>query len=146
MSNGAEALCEREGEALRRALVVAFADDALAARATTTAFGRAARQWRAVATMPDPMTWVDGAAVRSARRALGAAERRWQAGPDALDRLRPRARVAVVLHVLRRRDLDEAAAALGTDRAEVVDLLRAGYRELGVVDPDLDDDTVPYAG
>jgi hypothetical protein len=145
----AGALCDREGEALRRALSVAFADDALAARCTAAAFARADRRWRAVVTLPDPMAWVDGVAVRRARRAIAKADRQWSApeptGGVLLDRLGPVARIAVVLHALRDRSLDDIADALGTSRRDVATMLRASYNELGVLDPDVDDDTVPYA-
>jgi hypothetical protein len=145
--NGAEALCEREGEGLRRALAVAFADDVLAALCTAEAFARAHRRWRALAARPDPMAWVDVVAVQRARRALAAEERNWQPpiDGDALARLRPRARVAVVLHSLRGRGLDEVAAALGTTTVDTSALLRDAYRDLGVVDADIGDETMPYA-
>jgi hypothetical protein len=150
--NGAGALCDEEGEALRRALAVAFADEALAARRTAAAFAAAGRHWRAVAFLPDPMVWVDVAAVRGARRRLTGRERRWHpAEPgscpvDPLASLRPRARVAVVLHALRDRSLDDVAAALDTSRVDVATMLQDAYRSLGVVDPDLADDAMPYAG
>lgn len=147
--NGPLALCEAEGDALRRALAVAFADDALAARRTAAAFARARRHWRAVAALSDPMAWIDATAVRGARRPLAVRERRWRpggdAGADLLAPLRPRARVAVVLHAVRARTLDDIAVALVTTRTEVQVLLRDAYRTLGVVDVDLADDVMPYA-
>jgi DNA-directed RNA polymerase specialized sigma24 family protein len=115
---GAAALCQVEGEALRRALSVAFADEALATRCVTTGFAIAHRRWRAIASLPDPM---------------------------ALRALPPRARVAVVLHILRGRSPDDIATALATSRPDVHTMLRDAYRSLGVIDVVLDDDVVPYA-
>jgi DNA-directed RNA polymerase specialized sigma24 family protein len=149
--NGAGALCEDQGEGLRRALAVAFADEALARRCTAAAFARAHRRWRAVASLPDPMAWVDVTAVRRARRRLAVRERRWrpvEPGPgddDLLAGLPPRARVAVVLHALRGRSLDDVADALATSPAAIKSIVRHAYGSLGVVDVELDDDAVPYA-
>jgi DNA-directed RNA polymerase specialized sigma24 family protein len=151
--NGASALCEDEGDALRRALTVAFADEPLAARCTAVAFARARRRWRALATQPDPMAWVDVTAVRAARRKLTRAERprppvehldEERGGPLAA--LSARARVAVVLHALRGRSPDEIADALATSTDEVDVLLREAYRSLGVIDVVIADDVAPYAG
>jgi hypothetical protein len=151
--NGAGALCEEEGEALRRALTVAFADEAQAGRRAAAAFASLRRRWRAAALLGDPLGWVDVVAVRGARRWLAAQERRWRpADPgvgfpaDPLAPLRPRARVAVVLHALRGRSLDDVATALDLSRAAAASLLQDAYRCLGVVDPDVADDAVPYAG
>jgi hypothetical protein len=151
--NGADALCEEEGEALRRALAVAFADAARADRQTAAAFVSARRRWRAAAVLGDPLAWVDVVAVRGARRWLAGQERGWRpADPgadgsaDPLAPLRPRARVAVVLHALRGRSLDDVATALDLSRTAAASLLQDAYRCLGVVDPDLADDAVPYAG
>jgi DNA-directed RNA polymerase specialized sigma24 family protein len=146
--NAAAALCEAQGEALRRALAVAFEDEALAARSTASAFAGAHRRWRTLASRPDPMAWVDVTAVRAARRRLAALERRWRPvddEPAGLSALPPRARVAVVLHSLRGRAPDDIAVALWTSRAEVGGLLRDAYRALGVIDVVIDDDEVPYA-
>ncbi len=150
--NGPLALCEANGEALRRALAVAFGDDALAARRTVAAFARARRQWRSVASFPDPMVWIDATAVHGARRWLARRERRWQpaepgtADSDPLISLRPRARVAVVLHAVRGRSVDDIATGLATTRADAEATLRQAYRHLGVIDVDLADDVMPYAG
>jgi hypothetical protein len=145
---GAAALCQVEGEALRRALSVAFADEALATRCVTTGFAIAHRRWRAIASLPDPMAWVDVTTVRAARRRLGRLDRGWRP-PDGeragLRALPPRARVAVVLHILRGRSPDDIATALATSRPDVHTMLRDAYRSLGVIDVVLDDDVVPYA-
>jgi DNA-directed RNA polymerase specialized sigma24 family protein len=147
--NGAGALCEHEGEALRRALTVAFADEDLAGRCTAAAFAGARRRWRAVSSLPDPMVWIDVAAVRRARRSWGRLERRAAlptASDDPLAVLTPRPRVAVVLHAVRARSLDDIADGLARSRPEVETMLRDAYRALGVVDVVIDDDVVPYAG
>jgi DNA-directed RNA polymerase specialized sigma24 family protein len=147
--NGPSALCDVEGEALRRALTVAFGDEALACRCTAAAFARARRRWRAVSSLRDPMVWIEVTAVRHARRALGRLERRSPAerpGADPLAALPPRARVAVVLHAHRARSTDDIADALATSRPEIETLLRDSYRTLGVVDVVIEDDAVPYAG
>jgi DNA-directed RNA polymerase specialized sigma24 family protein len=146
--NGPVGLCAVEGEALRRALTVAFGDEALASRCTAAAFARARRRWRAVSSLPDPMVWIDVAAVRHARRRLARLERRWAAErPDdnPLAALSPRARVAVVLHAHRARSLDDIAEALAISRPEVEAVLRDSYRTLGVVDVVIEPDVVPYA-
>jgi DNA-directed RNA polymerase specialized sigma24 family protein len=143
------ALCEAEGEALRRALTVAFGDEALASRCTAGAFARARRRWRAVSSLPDPVVWIDVTAVRHARRRLERLERRSpaeQPGGDPLAALAPWARVAVVLHAHRARSVDDIADALATSPPEVETLLRDAYRTLGVVDVVIEDDAVPYAG
>jgi DNA-directed RNA polymerase specialized sigma24 family protein len=147
--NAPVALCEVEGEALRRALTVAFGDETLAARSTAAAFARARRRWRAVSSLPDPMVWIDVTAVRDARRALARLERRSAAerpGDDALAALSPRARVAVVLHVHRARSVDEIAEAMAISPPEAEALLRDAYRTLGVVDVVIEEDAAPYAG
>ena len=143
------ALCEVEGEALRRALTVAFGDATLASRSTAAAFVRARRRWRTVSSLPDPMVWVDLTAVRSARRRLARLERRGAAdspGDDPLAALSPRARVAVVLHAHRARSVDDIAEALATSPPEVEALLRDAYRTLGVVDVVIEEGAAPYAG
>jgi DNA-directed RNA polymerase specialized sigma24 family protein len=144
--NGAEALCRAEGEALRRALTVAFGDPVLARRATVAAFAAADRRWRAVATYPEPMAWVDATAVRHVHRTLVAADRRWlRAEAGGVEGLAPVARTAVVLHALRGRTVDDVAEALDRPRAGVLALLRDAYAELGVVDAGLEEVADPYA-
>ena len=146
--NGPVALCEVEGEALRRALTVAFGDEALASRCTAAAFARARRRWRAVSSLPDPMVWIDVAAVRHARRRLARLERRSAAerpDDDPLAVLSTGARVAVVLHAHRARSLDDISEALSSSRPEVEALLRDSYRTLGVVDVVIEPDVAPYA-
>jgi DNA-directed RNA polymerase specialized sigma24 family protein len=146
--NGPVGLCAVEGEALRRALTVAFGDEALASRCTAAAFARARRRWRAVSSLPDPMVWIDVAAVRHARRRLARLERRSAAerpDDDPLAALSPRARVAVVLHAHRARSLDDIAEALAISRPEAEAVLRDSYRTLGVVDVVIEPDVVPYA-
>jgi hypothetical protein len=147
--NGLAALCEVEGEGLRRALTVAFGDAALASRCTAIAFARARRRWRAVSSLVDPMVWIETTAVRQARRRLVRLERRAAAelpDDDPLDALTPRARVAIVLHAHRMRATDDIAQALAISRPEVEAMLRDAYRTLGVVDVVIDEDGVPYAG
>ena len=147
--NGPAALCEREGEGLRRALTVAFGDEALASRCTAIAFARARRRWRAVSSLVDPMVWIDATAVRHARRRLLRLARRSAAelpDDDPLAALTPWARVAIVLHAHRTRATADIAEALAISRPEVEVLLRDAYRILGVVDVVIDEDTVPYAG
>ena len=143
--NGAGALCEAEGEALRRALALAFGDEALAARCTAAAFVRARRRWRVVSAQPDPMAWVDVTAVRRGRRRLDQREGHDASAGDVLVGLGARARVAVVLHAHRGRSVGEVADALGTSPADAEALLRDGYRTLGVVDVVIEDSAMPYA-
>ena len=143
------ALCEVEGEALRRALTVAFGDETLASRSTAAAFAQARRRWRTVASLPDPMVWIDVTAVRHARRRLARLERRSSAGrprDDPLAALSPMARVAIVLHACRARSVDDVAEALATSPPVVETLLRDAYRTLGVVDAVIEEDAAPYAG
>jgi DNA-directed RNA polymerase specialized sigma24 family protein len=147
--DGPEALCAVEGEALRRALTVAFGDETLASRCTAAAFARARRRWRAVSSLPDPMVWIDVTAVRYAHRRLARLERRPAAErtiDDPLAALSSHARVAVVLHAHRGRSVDDIAEALATSRPEAETLLRDSYRSLGVGDVLIEEDTVPYAG
>jgi len=142
---GVAALCEAEGEALRRALAVAFGDEALATRCTATAFLRARRRWRVVSAEADPTAWIDATAVRRARRRLDRLQRDAPAAGDVLAGLGTRARVAVVLHAHRGRSVEEVAGALATSRTDVEALLRDAYCTLGVVDVVIEDAELPYA-
>jgi RNA polymerase sigma factor (sigma-70 family) len=138
-----------------RSLTLAFGSRVVAEDAAQGAFEKAMRHWARVGQMDRPGTWVYVVAVRSGRRLL-ARDRSGSvevdaspvAGPEdevvsavwlgeALDRLAPRQRAAVVLRHLGGLGLRDIADALGISVGTVKSTLHTAYARLRI---DLGDD------
>jgi len=70
MEDDYDAFFSSSFDPVRRALVLMFADAAIAEDATQEAFARAYRRWSRVSGMDDPTAWVYVVAVNVARRAV----------------------------------------------------------------------------
>jgi RNA polymerase sigma factor (sigma-70 family) len=142
---------EAEYESVRRALVVALADERLAEDAAQEAFAKAMVRWRSVSVMDRPATWVYVVAVRELRRRSGRRDELIGAGqgredaplPDhagevvtaaviarALQALPPRQRLAVVLRFHGDLTVPEVSRAMGCSEGTVKSTLHAAIGRL----------------
>ena len=140
-SDRLEAVYREDGPRLWRALVAFSADPDLASDALAEAFAQALARGDAIR---DPAAWVWRVAFRVAagdlkeRRRRGSLDREPSyelPAPmthvfDALARLSPNQRLAIVMHDYADRTTDEVAAVLGASRATVHVHLSQGRRRL----------------
>jgi len=132
---------------VRRALVVALGDPALAEDSAQDAFARAYANWRRVSAMERPAGWVYVVALRGGRRnrarrvespdpspvpdAFGPVEERERLEP-LLQRLPERQRIAIVLRYLADLPLANVAAAMGCAVGTVKSTLHTALASLRV--------------
>ena len=147
-----------------RSLTLVFGSRVVAEDAAQGAFEKALRLWARVGQMNRPATWVYVVAVRSGRRRLArdrsgpaGADTRAVAGPEeavvsalwlgeAIGRLAPRQRAAVVLRHLGGLGMRDIADALGISVGTVKSTLHAAYGRLRVdLDHELDEEVVDDA-
>jgi RNA polymerase sigma-70 factor, ECF subfamily len=136
-----EVAYREEGPRLWRALVAFSADPAIADDALAEAFAQALARGDG---LRDPVAWIWRVAFRVAAGELKERGRRGERGTepsiefpepllhvfDALSRLSPNQRLAVVLHDYADRSTEEVAATLGATRATVRVHLSQGRRRL----------------
>ncbi|MCU1430432.1 MAG: putative polymerase ECF-subfamily sigma factor [Actinomycetia bacterium] len=134
-----------EYESVRRALVVALADDRLAEDAAQEAFADAFAHWRRVGSMDRPAGWVYIAAVRYARRRRPMLTSNDEPAADHADAvvathdvaallaaLPPRQRLAVTLRYLADLPLEGVAEAMGCALGTAKSTLHAALRRMRV--------------
>lgn len=134
-----------------RSLTLATGDQGRAEDLAQDAFAKACRRWRRVSVMARPATWVYVVAVNADRRRFRRDARSLDASPvvdtvadgsgsvvarlvvrDALDRLAPRQRMAVVLRFLVGLQLNEIADAMGCAEGTVKSTISAALARLRV--------------
>jgi RNA polymerase sigma-70 factor (ECF subfamily) len=157
-----EAFFARNYGPVLRTVTLAVGDHARAEDAVQEAFARAYRRWRSVSAMERPVAWIHVVAVNVVRKDWRRADRLADGHTDdpvtaddtdpvatavdlrdALDRLTPRQRAAVVLRYLADLSTRDVAAALGCAEGTVKATLHQALRKLRV---DLDDDAAPVGG
>ncbi len=140
-SDRLEAVYREDGSRLWRALVAFSADPDLASDALAEAFAQALARGDAIR---DPAAWVWRVAFRVAAGDLKERRRRGSLDRepsyelpepvthvfDALSRLSPNQRLAIVMHDYADRTTDEVASVLGASRATVHVHLSQGRRRL----------------
>jgi RNA polymerase sigma-70 factor, ECF subfamily len=146
-----EAFFERHYGATLRAVSLAIGDSGRAEDLTQEAFARAFRRWSSVSKLERPMAWVYVVALNAERkrwrRDRQAREREPRAGSvpdvaggvlstivvrDALDRLPPRQRAAVVLRYLGDLTVADIANVMGCAEGTVKATLHQALRNLRV--------------
>ena len=150
-ASGLEELYRSEGPVMWRSLLAATGDPALAEDALSEAFAQALARGDEVR---DPSRWIWRAAFRIAAGELKQRRTRTELGDledsyefpeplvhvfDALERLSPNQRLAVVLHDYADRPVSEVAATLGVTPATVYVHLSQGRRRLRSLLEDEDD-------
>uniref|UniRef100_UPI003FA72433 RNA polymerase sigma factor n=1 Tax=Streptomyces sp. IBSBF 2435 TaxID=2903531 RepID=UPI003FA72433 len=139
-----DALYRRSAADLRRQVAVLTGDRALAGRAVQRAFDAAWQQWPEVARDSDPVGWVRAAAHTYAlapwqQRLPGRRKARPTAGaglPQALVRLRPERRRALLLHDGLGLTLAETAAEAESSTTAAASRIIGARRELAAAAPD----------